>query len=70
MPRTTTRKPRRPASIYDAAEYAGCSWRTIYRYMQQGRLTGWKLGPKMTRVDLDDVDQLFRQIPTAGNGAA
>jgi excisionase family DNA binding protein len=69
MPRTT-RKPARPASVTAAAEYANCSWRTIYRYMEQGRLTGWRLGPKMIRVDLDEVDRLFRRVPTGGSDAA
>ena len=70
MPRTATRKPARPAGITAAAEYANCSWRTIYRYIEQGRLTGYHLGPKMIRVHIDEVDRLFRVVPTAGDGAA
>jgi excisionase family DNA binding protein len=64
------RKPNRPANPPAAARYANCSTRTIYRYIKLGRLEAYRLGPKMIRVDLDDVDQLFHRVPTAGNGAA
>jgi excisionase family DNA binding protein len=59
------RKPNRPASITDAAQYAPCGRRTIQRYIQQGKLPTWRFGPKMLRVDLDDVDRLFRSVPAA-----
>jgi excisionase family DNA binding protein len=64
------RKPNRPASITSAAAYAPCGRRTIQRYIAQGRLTAWRLGPKMIRVDLDDVDKLFRPVPVGGGDAA
>jgi excisionase family DNA binding protein len=59
------RKPSRPASITDAAKYAPCGRRTIQRYIHQGKLPTWRFGPKMLRVDLDDVDRLFRSVPAA-----
>jgi excisionase family DNA binding protein len=61
-----SRKPNRTATITGAAEYAPCGRRTIQRYIQQGKLTAWRLGPEMIRVDLDEVDRLFRRIPVAG----
>jgi len=70
MPRTTTRKPKRPASPTAASQYASCSTRTIYRYIKLGRLEAYRLGPKMLRVDLDEVDCLFRRVPAAGDGDA
>jgi excisionase family DNA binding protein len=60
------RKPNRPASIASAALYAPCGRRTIQRYIQQGKLSAWRLGPKMIRVDLDEVDKLFRPVPVGG----
>ncbi len=60
------RKPGRPASITDAAAYAPCGRRTIQRYIAQGKLTAYRFGPKMIRVDLDEIDRLFRPIAAAG----
>jgi excisionase family DNA binding protein len=62
------RKPGRPASITAAAAYAPCGRRTIQRYIQQGKLTAWRFGPKVLRVDLDEVDRLFRSVPAAADG--
>jgi len=59
------RKPNRPATIPAAAEYAPCGRRTLQRYIQLGVLPSWRFGPKMVRVDLDDIDRLFQRIPTA-----
>jgi excisionase family DNA binding protein len=64
------RKPARPATVTTAAQYAQCGRRTIQRYIYQGRLNTWRFGPKILRVDLDEIDKLFRPVPTAGNGAA
>jgi excisionase family DNA binding protein len=61
MPRPA-RKPARPASITTAAQYAPCGRRTIQRYIAQGKLNAWRLGPKMIRVDLDEIDKLFRPV--------
>jgi excisionase family DNA binding protein len=57
---------RRLGSIRDAAEYADVSTRTIRRYISDGRLTGYRVGPRLIKVDLDDLDKLLRVIPTAG----
>ena len=51
------RKLNRPASIATAAEYIGVSERTIYRWIASGHLAAYKIGPKLVRVDLDDVDR-------------
>ena len=68
--KAANRKPNRPASITAAAEYAPCGRRSIQRYIEQGKLTAWRFGPKMIRVDLDEIDQLFRPVPTGGGDAA
>lgn len=51
----------------EAATYAGFSIRTLRRYIAQGRLTGYRVGPKHIRVDLNDVDGMFSAISTANN---
>jgi len=67
VPTTTTH--RRLASIPNAAEYLGVADKTIRRYIAAGRLTGYRAGPRLIRVDLDEVDAvLLRRIPTAGGG--
>ena len=65
---STTRTPtRRLATIATAAEYAVCSEKTIRRRIAAGQLTGYRMGPRLLRVDLDEVDALLRPIPTAAN---
>jgi excisionase family DNA binding protein len=63
---TPTTKRRRFASIADAAAYADVSPRTIRRYIAAGRLTGYRVGPRLVKVDLADLDAIMRPIPTAG----
>lgn len=61
---------RRFTSIADAAEYADVSDRTIRRYIADGRLTGYRMGPRLVKVDLAELDTLPRPIPTGGPNAA
>lgn len=63
-----TEQPRRRrfASISDAAEYANISTKTVRRYIADGRLIGYRVGPRLVRVDLDDLYALMKRIPTAG----
>ncbi len=61
--------PRRLQSITASAEYVGCNPRTIRRYIAAGRITGYRMGPRLIRVDLTELDALLRPIPTAGDAA-
>jgi excisionase family DNA binding protein len=71
MPSRHTPRPQRLASLEDAASYADLSVRTIRRYIATGRITGYRVGPRLIKVDLDDFDKLAVPIPTAnGEGAA
>ena len=63
---TATR--RRLASIPSAADYAACSTKTIRRRIADGSLTGYRFGARVIRVDLDDLDDLLRPIPSAKAG--
>ena len=57
---------RRLASIDDTAEYCGVSTKTIRRRIADGTITGFTLGPRLLRVDLNEVDErLLTPIPTA-----
>jgi excisionase family DNA binding protein len=70
MPRTAPRQPagRRRASIRQAAEYAGVSSRTIRRYIVAGRITGYRIGPKLLKVDLNEIDRIITPVPAAAAG--
>jgi excisionase family DNA binding protein len=48
----------------EQAAYADVSTRTLRRYIAQGRLTGYRVGPRLVKVDLSELDQLARPIPT------
>jgi excisionase family DNA binding protein len=59
--------PRREyESLAMAAERTGVSIRTLRRIIASGQLAAHRLGPRVIRVQPDDVDQLLRRIPTAG----
>lgn len=63
------RVPQRPATLAAAADYANCSTKTLRRRITDGSLAGYRFGKKAIRVDLDDVDRLFHQIPVGGSDA-
>ena len=67
MPRVT-RLGRRFISQEEAAEYVGCDVRTIRRKIAAGELHGYRLGEKVIRVDLREVEQLLKPIPTTQTG--
>jgi len=56
-------------TIAAAAEYASVAPKTIRRYIAAGRITGYRMGPRLIRVDLAELDRLLRPIPTAGDAA-
>ena len=55
--------------IAGAAEYAGVCPKTIRRRIAAGDLTGYRMGPRLIRVDLNELDAMLRPIPTAGDAA-
>ncbi len=62
-------KSRNLLSIAQAAEHIGVNPRTIRRRIADGCLTGYRMGPRLIRVDLNELDAILRPIPTAGDGA-
>lgn len=66
--RVHTHTPIEPrgVSIDDAAAYLGVNPRTIRRMISSGQLTGYRVGSKLIRLDIDEVDALMRPIPTTG----
>lgn len=47
---------RRYAKIGEAADYLGVTDRTIRQMISDGRLTGYRSGTRLVRVDLDEID--------------
>jgi excisionase family DNA binding protein len=58
---------RRYASLAKAAQYADCNERTLRRHIASGELTGYRLG-RVIRVDLNELDEWLRPIPTVKAG--
>ncbi|MEP7739146.1 helix-turn-helix domain-containing protein [Nocardioides sp. 31GB23] len=62
---STTAPPpvKRLRSIDEAADYLGVNARTIRRYLAEGRLPGYRVGGKLLRVNMADVEALA--VPVA-----
>jgi excisionase family DNA binding protein len=61
---------RRLASLAVAAEYADVNPRTVRRWIASGQLTGHRVGSRLIKVDLDEVDEkIIKPLPTAGGAA-
>lgn len=51
---------RRYVSVPDAAEYLGVHTRTIRQMIADGRLTGYRSGSRLVRVDLNEIDDAMK----------
>lgn len=47
---------RRYVTIAEAAEYLQVSGRTIRQMIADGRLTGYRSGTRLVRLDLNEID--------------
>ena len=47
-------------SLAEAAERTHVSVRTLRRWIAQGRLNAYRAGPKLLRIDPEDVDAMMR----------
>jgi excisionase family DNA binding protein len=63
--KTPTKTARRLESVDGAAEYAGVSTKTIRRWISAGIITGYRMGPRLIRIDLNEIDAMLRPIPAA-----
>jgi len=68
--RTAPDRTRPLETLTEAAERLGVCTRTLRRYIAIGRLTGYRLGDTLIRLDSDEVDSLLRPIPAAGARSA
>jgi excisionase family DNA binding protein len=63
-PSRRTTPPRGLVRLDTAAEQFDCSVRTIRRMIASGAITGYRVGPRMLRVDLQEIDAVVRRVPT------
>lgn len=49
-------------SLNNAADFAGVSTKTIRRWISDGRITGYRMGPRLIRVDLDELAAMLQPI--------
>jgi excisionase family DNA binding protein len=52
-------------SLETAAEHLDCHTRTLRRMVARGEVTGVRLGPRLLRVDLNEIEAQLRVIPHA-----
>lgn len=60
---------QRFVSLEEAAEYLGLSPRTIRRFIAAGRLTAYRAGPRLLRIELAELDNMLEPITTVGGAA-
>lgn len=56
-PAFTIENDRRLVSIADAATYLGVSKRTVEGMLADGRLVAHKLGPRVVRIRISEIDE-------------
>ena len=56
--RTRNRNKPELIGLTEAADRCGLCYRTIRRYIAQGRLNAVRVGPRLLKVDAADVDAL------------
>lgn len=56
-------------SMQDAAEIYGVSPGTIHRYITAGLITAYRVGPRVIRLDADEVAEQLLGVPV-GSGDA
>jgi excisionase family DNA binding protein len=58
------KQPPRLVGIAEAAGHAGISPRTLRRYIADGLIPGYRVGPRLVKIDLADLGALVKPIPT------
>ena len=62
--RTYSPTRRRYITINEAADYLGVTERTIRTMISDGRLTGYRMGNRFIRLNLDEIDAAM--VPFGG----
>lgn len=67
MPAKSLQPPRRWAPLSVAADHLSVSEKTLRRMISAGQIRGYRVGARLVRVDLNELDALASPIPTRGN---
>ena len=67
MPTTVV---RRWVSISDTAEHLGITPKTVRQMIADGRLAAYRSGPRLIRLDLNEVDAAMRPLDRRVAGEA
>lgn len=54
-------------SIAEFAARAGVNPKTIRRRISDGTIKAYRVGPRLIRIDPDEIGSVFRPIPAAGD---
>ena len=65
----TATATRRLVNISAAACYADVHPITSRRWVAAGRLPAYRVGPRLLKVDLNEIEDMLRPIPTTCGGA-
>ncbi len=68
MAKSPTAASRRLVGINQASEYANVHPITIRRWIAAGRLPAYRVGPRLLKIDLNELEATVRPIPAAGGG--
>jgi len=49
-------------SVTQAAAHVGVTAKTIRAYIERGLLTGYRVGPRLVRIDQAELDALIRPM--------
>ncbi|WP_324252180.1 helix-turn-helix domain-containing protein [Mycobacteroides abscessus] len=52
-------------SLADAAERLDVCPRTLRRYIAAGRLTAYRIGPRLIKIDPNELDQMVIRVTNA-----
>ena len=66
MSKTSQTPHRQLVSVASAAERVGCHPRTLRRWIAAGTLAAYRVGPRMVKIDLDELEAIVRPIPAVG----
>lgn len=61
---------RKLAGVFEAARYCDVDHKTIRDWIAKGLITGYRVGPKLLKVDMNEIDRvIIRPVSAAaGNG--
>lgn len=56
------RTRRQLVSLTDGADSINVSTRTLRRYIAAGRLSAYRVGPRLIMVDLNELDDVLQRV--------